>query len=118
MAKERDALDVIQLVMNNLSLTLDAYFALFIQYRNIKTGANTITKSGLTSPNGQTSGIFGLAPSGNIGAILMEWPAISANGQNICQGKATGQTSQITDPSTIAWLEGRGYIPSGQPGAH
>jgi hypothetical protein len=58
----------------------DFYFIFFVQYRNLVTGANTITKSGLTSPNS---------------GLLKEWPGFGPNGVNLSGGSPGGSTAPV-----------------------
>jgi hypothetical protein len=72
---------ILDTITKNASEISDLFLTYFIMYRNLKTGANTITESGLTSPN-----------SGQ----LQEWPAISPNGVNLSKGGPGGGTTPIS----------------------
>jgi len=66
----------------------DLYLMVFIQYRNLVTGANTITESGLTSPNS---------------GLMQEWPTIGPNGLNLGTGSPGGQVTPL--PATQSTVE-------------
>lgn len=81
-----DALDYIDEILAAIPELADLYFTLFVQYRNLKTGANTITRSGLTSPAGA------LQPSSHDISYFVEWPAISPIDKNPSMVDAKGNS--------------------------
>ena len=85
-----DALDIFQAVMNNLPEATDTFLLGFIMFRNIASGANTITESGLTSPN---SGVF------------MNVPNFGPDGQNISRANKDGSTTQLDAVERAAALQ-------------
>jgi hypothetical protein len=86
-------------ITNSLPVYSDLYLMAFVQYRNLVTGSNTITKAGLTSPNSKTT---------TDGAIRLEFPALSPNGQNISMSQGNGDSIGLP-ADLIAWLRSRGY---------
>lgn len=90
-----DLLKIFQELTKAVPIYTDLYFTLFVQFRNIYTGANTITKSGLTSPNN---------------GLLREWPAFGPNGYNIGEGNSEGTT-------TTAGVLANGHEITSTPGA-
>jgi len=64
---DTDFLKLFQTITASLPIYTDLGLMGFVMYRNFVTGANTITKAGLTSPNSKTT---------TDGAIRLEFPAI------------------------------------------
>lgn len=84
--KPIDFMEIFKEITKAVPMYTDLYFTLFVQFRNIFTGANTITKSGLTSPNK---------------GLLREFPTFGPNGYTIGQGndKGTTQPDDWQDPA-------------------
>ena len=87
MTEERESiLNIFQTIMNNAAELTDIALTGFIIIRNLKTGANTITESGLTSPNS---------------GVLQNWPAIdvnkdgNGNGVNASRGHPDGSVTGL-----------------------
>jgi len=72
-----DFLKAFQEITKAIPIYTDLAITGFVIFRNIKSGANTITRSGLTS--------FG-------DGLLQEWPRFGPNGNAIGQGNKEGTT--------------------------
>jgi len=94
-----DMLKMFREIVQAVPVLTDLSLMLFVQYRNFVTGCNTITKAGITSPNSKNT---------TDGAIRIEFPAISPNGQNISMAQGDGTSIGLTDP-LITWLRSQGY---------
>ena len=91
MDKLETGLTIFNTFMENLDKLSDLFLTGFIIERNLITGANTITYSGLTSPNG---------------GYLKEWPANGPNGVNLALGNAFGTNT----PTANLFYSGYYYI--------
>lgn len=80
MPEENEIIRMLKGLTETLPAFTDLYFLVFVQYRNLVTGANTITKSGLTSPGS---------------GLVQEWPNIGPNGKNVSYGSPGGGTTPL-----------------------
>jgi hypothetical protein len=96
---DTDFVKIFKEITDTLPVYTDLSLMLFVQYRNFVTGCNTITKAGLTSPNSKNN---------TDGALRLEFPSISPNGQNISMAQGDGSTIGL--PADVkTWLLSRGY---------
>jgi len=94
-----DILKIYREIVQSVPVLTDLSLMLFVQYRNFVTGCNTITKAGLTSPNSKNT---------TDGALRIEFPAISPNGQNISMAQGDGTSIGLSE-TLIVWLRSQGY---------
>lgn len=79
--KQPDFFKMFQEITKSLPAYTELYFILFVQFRNLYSGANTITCSGLTSPND---------------GWLREFPTFGPDGAYFAQGNKEGTTGLPT----------------------
>lgn len=81
LVEANETIDTVGNALGVVRENLESFITLFILYRNIKSGANTMTRAGLTSPGS---------------GLLYNWPGIGPDGPEVIGGNPQGTTPDLS----------------------
>lgn len=84
LVEQQEAVDLIASVFETVRDNTDLAFLGFVVYRNIRSGANTMTRAGLTSPGG---------------GLIQNWPTWGPDDGEVIRGDKEGNSNVVQGKS-------------------